>query len=167
MDRVRRGMLFPVRPIAPRSTLRRALFVTEELQSVLVSPEGDEAWERRIATLRADLEVFVEARTIDPKYLFLLYPTARGVWEIRSVRENPSMRVLGFFPLKDVFVATNVALREDLGGWQSRAWKQVKRHAGARWRGLFHTYRPIITADVSQVVTGAIDGRYFKGFTHS
>ena len=38
--------------------------------------------ERRVAELQADLEVFVEARTIDPKYLFLLYPARDAVWEI-------------------------------------------------------------------------------------
>jgi len=71
------------------------MFVNEDLHNVLESPEGDQQWERRIAELRADLEVFVEARTIDPKYLFRLYPARDGVWEIRSVRENPSIRVLG------------------------------------------------------------------------
>ena len=67
-------MLFPVLPRARDSTIRRAMLVTERLHEVLTSPEGDEEWERRVAELQADLEVFVEARTMDPKYLFLLYP---------------------------------------------------------------------------------------------
>ena len=73
-----------------------------------------------MGTLQADLELFAEGQPIDPKYLFLLYPPAEGVWEIRSIRPHPSIRVLGLFAQKDVFIATNLELRENLGGWQSR-----------------------------------------------
>ena len=86
IDRVRRKMLFPIIPTARGTTIRRALFVSEELNAILTSPEGSQEWEQRVAELRADLEVFVSARTIDPKYLFLLYPSRDAVWEIRSVR---------------------------------------------------------------------------------
>lgn len=162
LDRVGRGMLFPVLPRAPGSTIRRALFVNEGLNAVLTSPEGDEDWERRVAELQADLEVFVTARSIDPKYLFLLYPLRDAVWEIRSTRESPSIRVLGLFAWKDVFIATNHALRTDLGEWQSREWRTVKRAARAAWRQLFHPYDPKDGADVKQLVSGALDGKYFK-----
>jgi len=86
--------------------------------------------EKRVAELRADLEVFVEGRIIDPKYLFLLYPAADCVWEIRSVRSNPSIRVLGLFAKRDIFVATNFAFREDLGGWQSRLSREMPARNG-------------------------------------
>lgn len=120
------------------------------------------SWELRIAQLQADLEVFVEGRSIDPKYLFLLYPMRDGVWEIRSVRDRPSIRVLGLFACKDVFIATNHALREDLGDWNSREWKAVQREARAEWRRLFGAYDPQITTDIRELVTGALDGKYFK-----
>jgi hypothetical protein len=162
LDRVGRKMLFPVLPQARGSTIRRALFVSEPLHAALQSAPGDQEWERRIAELRADLEVFVEARTVDPKYLFRLYPGRDGIWEIRSVRDNPSIRVLGLFAWKDVFIATNHALREDLGGWQSREWKKVKRTARAVWRQLFPTYDPKVATSVRLLVTGALDGKYFK-----
>jgi hypothetical protein len=138
------------------------MFVSEALWGVLTSPQGDEAWEQRVAELQADLEYFVEGMLIDPKYLFLLYPARDGVWEIRSVRPNPSIRVLGLFARKDVFVATNYALRENLGGWQSRDWKQVKQAAKARWTYLFHNYQPQVSTKVHSLVTGAINGTYFK-----
>jgi hypothetical protein len=138
------------------------MFVTEALWEILESPAGDADWEQRVGELRADLEVFVEGRTIDPKYLFLLYPAADAVWEIRSNREAPSIRVLGLFAKRNVFIATNLALRENLGGWQSRAWKEVKRLARARWRHLFHTYRPVAGTRIKLLVTGAIDGKYFR-----
>jgi hypothetical protein len=162
LDRVHRRMLFPVLPRARGVTIRRALFVSEGLNAVLSSPEGEVKWERRVAELQADLEVFVEARTIDPKYLFLLYPLRDAVWEIRSVRDDPSIRVLGLFAWKDVFIATNHALREDLGRWESREWKTVKRAARAEWRRLFNPYDPQVESDAQKLVTGALDGKYFK-----
>jgi hypothetical protein len=161
-DRVQRKMLFPLLPRAPGSPVRRALFVAEDLWSILTSDIGDPEWERRVGQLQADLEVFVEGRVIDPKYLFLLYPCAKGVWEIRSVRDQPSIRVLGLFAKRDVFIATNAALREDLGGWQSREWKEVKRRAQAQWRWLFPSYQPVVSSHVQDVATGALNGRYFK-----
>jgi hypothetical protein len=46
---------------------------------------------------------------------------------------------MGIFAMKDVFIATNMEFRENLGGWQSREWKNVKRFARTRWAQLFHT----------------------------
>jgi len=63
------------------------------------------------------------------------------------------------------FIATNHALRETLGGWESREWKIVKRTARASWRRLFNSYDPVVDTDVKRLVTGALDGRYFKIFT--
>lgn len=155
-------MLFPVLPQAAGDAPRRALLVAEKLWRVLNSPEGDEEWEERVGQLQADLERFVTGAKLDSKYLFLLYPSADAVWEIRSVQHDPSLRVLGLFPAKDVYVSCEVALREELGGWQSRGWKAVKRNARAVWRWLFPAHDPIVTTDVGKVVTGADSGRYYK-----
>lgn len=165
-DRVGRRMLFPVLPRAKGAAPNRAMFVAEGLHEVLNSPEGDdEDWERRVGELQADLERFVNGDHITPEYLKLLYPANEGVWEIRSVADKPSIRVLGLFPLKDTYVATNFELRENLGGWESRAWKDVKRLARTIWRQIFHTYRPLITTEIGQIVSGALDGKYFKDRT--
>jgi hypothetical protein len=118
--------------------------------------------EDRKGALEADLEVFASGEPIGPKYLFLLYHSREGVWEIRSVKPNPSIRVLGRFVERDIFIATNFALRDDLGGWQSREWRDVKVRARAVWINLLHTHQPLVTTDVNRVVTGAINGKYFK-----
>lgn len=155
-------MLFPVLPRAAGATARRALLASAEVQAMLDEEDVDGETEARMGTLEADLDLFTEGRTIGPRYLFLLYPASDGVWEIRSVRDAPSIRVLGLFAEKDVFVATNLALREDLGGWRSREWKTVKKIARARWNVLFHTYPPMITSTVHDVVSGAVHGDYLK-----
>src|SRR6185437_13256081 len=161
-DKVQRGMLFPLLPQAAGAPVRRALFVEEWLWKDLNSPEGDEEWDRRIAKVRADLEIFVTEETITPKYLFLLFKAIEGVWEIRCVRDDPSIRVLGLFPLEDVFVSTNFARRDALGGWNSRAWRDVKVMARVIWRKLFLTYRPVITTNVKEVCSGATDEIFYK-----
>ena len=162
VDKVDRGMLYPLIPKAPGAQIRRALFVEEALWKELNSPEGDDEWDERIARLTADLEVFVTEATITAKYLFLLYPARDCVWEIRSVQHRPSVRVMGLFPSKDVFVSTNFALREALEGWQSRAWKEVKRMARAMWRRLFPSYVPLETIKVSEVCSGAANEIFYK-----
>ena len=162
LDKHKRGMLFPILPKAAGAPIRRAMFVAEGLWNELNSTEGDPEWDERIGRLRADLEVFVTEASIGPKYLFLLYPSADAVWEIRSVQDSPSIRVLGLFPAADIFVSTNYALREALEGWQTRAWKTVKRMAKAVWRALFGTYRPIVTTNAKQVCSGATDEIFYK-----
>ena len=161
-DKAKRGMLFPLIPRATGATIRRAMFIGESLWNDLNSSEGDAAWDERIGKLQADLEMFVTEESITPKYLFPLYPTADAVWEIRSARDEPSIRVLGLFAAQDAFISTNYALREALGGWQSREWKSIKRMARAIWRWLFPTYPPIVTSNVKEVCSGATDEIFYK-----
>ena len=161
--RVQEGSLYPLEPRAAGSAARRAMFLSEPLWTLLSTEHSDEAMEERMGFLQADLEQFSNGHSIDPKYLFLLSPVRDAVWEIRSTRPSPSIRVLGLFAARDVFVATNHALREDLHGWESRQWREVKRAAKARWRQLFHTYDPIASTNHHDLVSGAIDGKYFKG----
>ncbi|MCW5729512.1 MAG: hypothetical protein KIT20_02045 [Alphaproteobacteria bacterium] len=155
-------MLFLLVPKAAGAPIRRVMLVGEDLWSDLESPEGDAEWEERIGKLRADLEVFVTEEKIVPRYLFLLYPAGDAVWEIRSVRDRPSLRVLGLFAAKDIFVSTNHARREDLGNWQSREWKAVKRLARAVWRKLFQGYEPIVTTNANEVCSGVADELFYR-----
>ena len=164
LDRVKRGMLYPVVPRSQGEAARRAMFVCERLWRVMNAPIGDDvAWEQRLGELQADLEAFAEGQPIGPKYLFLLSPAYDSVWEIRSTRETPSIRVLGLFAKKDVFIATNFALREELGKWESREWRHVKRIASAEFRNMFYPYGPARTTNAQRLVTGALNGKYFKG----
>lgn len=156
------GRLFPIIPKAAGTAPKRAMFVTESLWNTLQASYQDEQFEERMGKLEADLETFATGDPIYPKYLFLLSPTRDGVWEIRSVTDDPSIRVLGLFAAKNVFIATHFALREELDGWESRQWKETKRTALANWRNLFPGHTPIITTNIHDVVSGAIDGKYFK-----
>jgi hypothetical protein len=160
--RVQEQRLFPLVPRAAGTAPRRAMFICQDIRAMLVTTHEDPEMEDRMGALQADLELFAEGQPVDPKYLFRLYPAEDCVWEIRSVRPEPSIRVLGLFADRDVFVATNMALRETLGGWQSREWKNVKRTARAVWSQLFHTYQPLNSGNIHDLVTGAVNAKYFK-----
>jgi hypothetical protein len=138
------------------------MFVAAPLWEVLTSAEGDEAWEIRVGQLQADMETFLSARNIGPKYLFLLTPLAQGVWEIRSTQPDPQIRVLGCFLDRDVFVALDFRMRDTLGKFESQEWRAAKRGCLAAWRNLFHPWEQKKDSDIHQLVSGAINGRYFR-----
>ena len=163
-DRLGRGMLQPLIPRSNQPMRYRALLMTERFQQEISEASEEYLDKVRRGELRADLETFITQPTLDHKYLFWLHPLTDCVWEIRSVREEPTIRVLGFFPEKDVFIATNINRRDELGGWESEAWKQAKRDALAQWRVIFHTYQPLGKngEDTDDFFSGAIPGKFFK-----
>ena len=141
---------------------KRRLYVEATLYEEIVVERDDLEMMDRYTKLEADLNVFVTSQTINPHYLYLLSPTRDKVWEIRSVEPKPQLRVFGFFAAKDTFVATNHEYRDELGGFDSAIWRREKRRALAIWRNLFNSYNPIDTIVVGDLVTGAIDGKYFR-----
>lgn len=160
--RVQEGRLYPLVPLATSAPRIRSIYLSTYVYAAINEPRTDSAEIERYAQLEADLGVFVTSPTIDPKYLFLLSPTRESVWEIRTVRPNPGIRTMGLFASKDVFVATHYVSRDQLPGWNSRAWKEAKRHAQTQWRNLFQVYDPLRDTNVQHLVTGAINGKYFR-----
>lgn len=138
------------------------MYLVDRLYLAIMEPKPNIEETQRFAQLEADLAVFVNSPTIDPKYLFGLSPRSDRVWEIRSVRPKPSIRVLGRFAAKDEFVATHYVLRGQLGRWNSREWKIGKRRAKAEWASLFHPYDAVDEQDINNLVSGAINGKYFR-----
>ena len=161
-DKLASGMLHILVPKVPGDSHRRVLVIGSRLWEEIESEPRDSAWEVRIGQLKADLENFVISEQIRPSYLFRLYPRADAVWEIRSVEEDPSIRVFGLFVEKDVFLATNYALRSELKEWESREWKQARRNSIVEWNGLMHQFQPMRGDDIHAFVSGAIDGKYWK-----
>ena len=156
------GMLFRLPQRLPWITPYRAMLITPRLLEYLSGPWVSIEEEDRAARLHADLEVFVGANTIDPKYIRRLWPPRDNIWEIRSIRDQPSLRVIGAFAEKDLFVATNHERRDELGGWQSRQWRDCKLRCKTDWSNLFHTYPRHTGATIHDHVSGAIDGKYFR-----
>ena len=114
------------------------MLVSEWLKDLLDSDAIADV--ERIARLEAQLSHFLEGGVVDPSYMRRLTRPATAVFEIRSRRPRPSIRVLGRFADKDVFVALNAALRAPLGGKRSRPWRDEIVRSHVLWRQLFPTY---------------------------
>ena len=162
VDQVNSMRLVPLIPLSRRAQIRRALFVTEKLQALLDGRTQDEITEERFGALRADLEVFVTQQNLYPKYLFWLTPRRDLVWEIRSVEDKPSLRVLGRFAAYNVYVALTIEERAELEGWNSIQWKRAIRTCVQRWATLFHPHNPQHGNQANDFFSGSIRSSYFK-----
>lgn len=108
----------------------------------------------RYNSLQADLEIFVTGALVTSSYLKPLRPSQKAVWEIRSKRPAPSIRILGMFASRDVFIATNHQLRSVLGKFDSIEWKEASRLARYEFRKLFDE-DPLV-GELHELVSGAI-----------
>lgn len=138
------------------------MYVVKDLFDTMMDETLPTSEIERFAALEATLSDFVTSRTLDPNYIFLLTPTSDCVWEIRSVQPDPSIRVFGCFAEKDSFVATNYELRKDLKEFESPLWQWSRKKARACWRKIFAPYEPRPETDAKLLISGAIDGQYFK-----
>lgn len=73
----------------------------------------------------------------------VLCPHEDGIWEIRDVRPKPSLRILGSFAQKDVFIALAPYERSELGGKGSEEWTNALQNYKAQWTELFDGHRPM------------------------
>ena len=112
--------------------------------------------------MHADLTSFVVDRFITPDYLWLLSPTSDAVWEIKSRRLEPQVRVFGQFAQKNIFVAMTYQYRSDLGAFDDLNWTIEIRRVRAYWRRLFPSYSALTTTDQHKLFRGALDEKYFR-----
>jgi len=84
--------------------------------------QGHHRW----AKLEADMSHFVEGGYINWNLMKWLDPQKQEVWELKSVRPKPSIRVFGRFAEPDVFVGTNYQLRNKMKGkWSQEFWNEI------------------------------------------
>ena len=112
--------------------------------------------------LRRPQAEFVHSRTIDSEFT----AHAPAFVEVRlgdqAVEPVPSIRVFGFFAEKDAFVATHHELRGTLGRFESNEWLFAKTFARSQWKKLFDLLLPRAETDATELVTGALNEKYFK-----
>ena len=138
------GRLVELRPYVNSDAKIRSMYLERKLHDEIFGDRSVDKEVERFAQLQADLDVFLTSETIDPKYLYRLTPISDGVWEIKSVRPKPSIRVFGLFGGKDTFIATHYIERAGLGGWNSAEWKTEIRRSLAIWRQLFPDRKSVV-----------------------
>ena len=160
-EQLNKKTIVELRPYIPTEKKLRAMYIETALHEEITRDRDNDKETERFARLEADLQVFLTSPTIDSSYLFGLSPPGKEVWEIRSKRPRPSIRIFGRFSGKDSFVATHYVKRSLLGGWNTLEWKEEIRKSRQIWNRLFPGYRPQ-GGEIHDLVSGALDGKYFK-----
>ena len=91
----------------------------------------------RWAKLEADMAHFVEGGYINWNLMKWLDPQKQEVWELKSVRPKPSLRVFGRFAEPNVFVGTHHQVRNKMKGkWSQEFWDEIVK-CETIWADLF------------------------------
>ena len=112
---------------------------------------GSKALENRAYGLRAEIDWFIDGGRIFVRpdftdgdgWMARLEPPGDEVWELRSLKPKPSLRVFGSIVRRDMFVALTWALRKDLGFKISEEWKEAVKQFKAEWQSYFGTLEPM------------------------
>lgn len=138
--------------VFPGLPQRRTLYISETVRQYITgtAPGMDVEMRGRWLTARAVLEAFVDGRWITTKSkpksraeMAILCPYEDGIWEFRDVKPKPSLRILGSFTEKDVFVALSPYERSKLGDKATGAWKKALEDFKAEWKKFFDGHQPM------------------------
>jgi hypothetical protein len=130
----------------------RTLYISERVKQLITgtAPGMDIEMRGRWLTARAVLESFVDGKWITIKSkpksraeMTVLCPRGDGIWEIRDVKPKPSLRILGSFIQKDVFIALAPYERSELGAKDSEGWTNALQNYKVQWTELFDGHRPM------------------------
>ena len=115
----------------------------------------------RFAELKADLVAFQFMTDVEKDLLKQLKPPSDGVWEIRSRRLEPAIRVFGQFAERNILIATSCRYRADLGGFSNSEWKQEKRRVSQIFRQLFPCYSAKTAVNAHKLFDGALGEKHY------
>jgi hypothetical protein len=82
-----------------------------------------------------------------------LEPKKHEIWELKSVRPRPSLRVFGRFAQANVFVGTHIAERKSLKGKWSLEFELEKLRAEEIWNRIFNTKTPFSASHYEGYIT--------------
>lgn len=165
-SRCAESRLYCLVPALLSTPVVRTVFISPEINKLVLGPWDDKKVEERAGRLRADFDMFTAGTVISigqhpykkkkTAYMSQLDPTIDEVWQIRSRDPKPGIRVFGRFSEKDVFVALTWRFREDMGGPKSREWRDARELCKTEWRNMFHPYNPHSGKDHYEYVSNII-----------
>ena len=142
-----------VRPLVPWVPIPRVFFVSPELLDAMEVGGAQPATRDRYQSLRADIDHFVSGGFINWGLMKWLDPKNHEIWELRSVRPRPSLRVFGRFAQPNVFVGTHLAERRSLKGKWSLEFELEKLRAEEIWNRIFNASAPFSAPDYEGYIT--------------
>lgn len=153
------GRLVPVRPLTPWSGEPRCFLLEKDLHAEIVAKRSLLEKFERWSKLEADMAHFVEGGYVNWNLMKWLDPKKQEVWELKSVRPKPSIRVFGRFANPNIFVGTNLQFRNCMKGkWSKEFWEEISK-CEQIWASLFKSapfkgknYTDYITENAEQRV---------------
>lgn len=154
-EKCQQGELFPIEPLLATDPIVRGLYVSAEIHKML---NEYEAQSRAWGTARAIMDDFVSGKLVSvghkkPSKIGFLED---GVWEFRPSRPRPSIRLLGQFAEKDLFVVLIWGYRKELEGKNSIAWKNIIRNCKTEWKKIFYPYPPLTRGNYDDYISNII-----------
>ena len=160
-EHLRSGKLVPVIPEtgyghrSPKRYILLAKSLNEEIEQEINTGN------LRFAELKADLVTFQCMSDVDKDLIKQLKPPAEGVWEIRSQRLDPTIRVFGQFAEKNLLIATSYRYRGELGNIADSEWEYEKKKAKHTFNQLFPCYSPKTMKNARKLFDGALCEKYY------
>ncbi|GEM_PF-1119440 len=146
------GSLFPMEPQIPSDPILRSLYVSAGINQMLIGPWENQKQEEEWGAARAIMDSFVSGRIISvPKpgtnnksrhQMAQLEPEQDGIWEIRTTKPKPGIRLAGLFVKQDLFVVLTWDERRLLDNFGSKQWRILVLGCQTEWKNLFFTYLP-------------------------
>jgi hypothetical protein len=92
-----------------------------------------------------------------PRFLKMLFPPPREIWEIRFTDPRVQVRLFGRFAEPDTFIGTKFHTRGMLGRTGSRQWLEAMSACEKRWDELFSGFSPFSGLRIHDYVTENCD----------
>jgi hypothetical protein len=146
------GRLFLIPQSWPGLPIERLFYASDSVKTLILGPLNDHNEEKRAYELRAEIDRFIDGKTIFVRaeseegtkaLLARLNPSADEVWELRSLKPKPSLRIFGTFVEKNSFVALHWAKRTVLGAGDSEEWADAIEQFKTIWQDWFHPFEPL------------------------
>lgn len=131
------------------TTVVRRVVATEDVNKLVAGPWETTEWQDRCGFLVYEIDqylngglvtVALDPGTDDEDCTFKrLYPAYDEVWEFRSRAPSPGIRIFGSFAETNIFIATNWAIRKDLGAFGSPEWDEAISKSHSAWLRYFYS----------------------------
>lgn len=108
--------------------------------------------EEAMAYAHQQLNSFVLGRYLDDRDFWRLGPEEEEVWEIKT-HMDPRIRLFGWFPAINKFIAVHHKLRQDLERVNGPKWRAAMRRTGEIRDELMPEFIPFIAPDLKYYVT--------------
>lgn len=157
-------------PMEKSDPIDRVMLISREITELLNGANA--AQKARAKRLLADLQSFVKGEVISiclrpyehgEAYFGRLDPVGSSIWDVRSRKPDPGLRIFGMFADLDTFVAlswwprsikVSWALKEPLGDKNSLNWRIAMHDCDSQWHSTLPGEVAVSGLEVERYVSG-------------